>query len=101
MCDTDTKACDVCSVEGAKFNEGQSKCIIGDDNSDGGGLCVGAIIGEFSYILVAVIRLIEPQWFTSGNPQVEFQLCVGPLPYIAALLLSTISTFDSVKISRI
>ena len=42
--------CDVCSVEGAKFNEGQSKCIIGDesdDNSDGGGLCVGAIIGEF------------------------------------------------------
>ena len=39
--------CDVCSVEGAKFNEGRSKCIIGDDNSDGGGLCVGAIIGEF------------------------------------------------------
>ena len=44
VCDRDPKICDVCTEQGAKFDEGQSKCIVGDDG--GGGLGAGAIVGE-------------------------------------------------------
>ena len=49
MCDIDPQKCDVCTEEGAKFDEGQSKCIVGDDSGGGGGgggLGAGPIIGE-------------------------------------------------------
>ena len=50
MCDIDPQKCDVCTEEGAKFDEGQSRCIVGDDNGGGGGggggLGAGPIIGE-------------------------------------------------------
>ena len=46
MCDTDIDKCDTCSKEGAKFEPGEAKCIVGDDGDDGGGLSAGAIVGE-------------------------------------------------------
>ena len=47
VCDIDPEKCDVCTEEGAKFDEGQSKCIVGDDSGGGdGGLGAGPIIGE-------------------------------------------------------
>ena len=72
MCDTDIHKCDICSEEAAKFEPGESKCIVGDDgddddvddgdngddddsdngdnddsdDGDDGGLSAGAIVGE-------------------------------------------------------
>ena len=39
VCDSNPDTCDVCTEEGAKFDEGQSKCIVRNDG--GGGLDVG------------------------------------------------------------
>lgn len=47
VCESDLMKCDTCSKEGAKFDSGESKCIVGDDDDDDdGGLGVGAIIGK-------------------------------------------------------
>ena len=40
VCDSDPKSCDVCTEEGAKFDEGQSKCIVEDDGEGGWPLLV-------------------------------------------------------------
>ena len=51
MCDTDIGKCDTCSKEGAKFEPGEAKCIVGDDGDgdNGGGLSTGAIVGELKF----------------------------------------------------
>ena len=58
VCDSDPKSCDVCKEEGAKFDEGQSKCIVEDDG-EGAWLDVwGGIISDVSGLcMFEVVKL--------------------------------------------